>query len=227
MSLTWAQFKIEVRIYLHLYNEVCNVQTLIDRIIPAGAADIQRGIEFYRTGHTNTFALADVTVDGFANRLTAPSGKIDSARLVKYDTVATALVPEVFRSLEQVPWTEFQAMRAGLVDASVGRMAINPATRVFAFTPGLNAETRLVLEWTGVKTDFADDDVTPFDARMAEAVAYFTLARVSRVTDKDMQQHATYEREYLNLKRKIFSDKNAEALAKDPVPSQLDVATEE
>ena len=221
MSLTWAQFKAEVRLYLHLYNEVTNVQTLIDTLIPRGAEDVQRSIDYFKTGHVDVLDANTMTQEGFAFTTTAPNGKITAIRLVKYDTDANELRPNVFRSLKQLDWSKFPAMRGGEVALCDGFVAIDRVTRKLAVTPGLNSETRLLIEWNGIKSDFADGDVTPFDKEMAEAVGYFTLARISRVTDKDMAQHQSYEGEYVRLKRKIASEKNWNHVIDDRTESQL------
>lgn len=221
MSLTWSQFNAEVRVYLHLYNETPIIQDLIDKLIASGAADVQRSVDYYQTGHVDVLDGNAMTQEGFAFTTTAPNGKITNARMVKYDTEANELRPNVFRSLRQLEWAKFPAMKGGEVAMCDGFIAIDRVSRKLAVTPGLNAETRLIIEWNGIKTDFDDVDVTPFDDRMAEAVAYFVLARVTRVVDKDISQSQSYEGEYVRVKRKLASDQNWNHVVDDRVKSQL------
>jgi len=222
MSLTWTQFKTAVRVFLHNYNEVSEIQTLIDASIAQGAADIQRVVPFYQTGHTDTYNSAQLTNEGFAYLGTLPAGKITSARMVKYDTTETVIRPNVFRTLKQVGWDKYPKMRGGEAYYGTGAIALNPVGRQFAVVPLLNAESRLVIEWQGIKTTFDDGDLTPFDERMAEVVSDFVLHRIKRTVDKDQSLTPTYERSYVLGKRKLLSDANWNAVVETKIESQLD-----
>lgn len=220
MSLTWEQFNGQVRLYLHTYNKVPEIQSLIDTLIPAGVEDLQRTIDYYQTGHKDTYASAGLTSQGFVQLGTAPLGRIRSARMVKYDTTDYLLRPNIFRSLRQVAWSKVPAMRGGELSAFTGMIAVDPVTRTFAISPPLNAETRLVLEWVGVKSAFAMADVTPFDERAAEAVGLYVLAKITRVIDRDANQAASYLQSYAQLKRHILSETRWNAVVEDEVASQ-------
>lgn len=222
MSLTWLQFKNAVKVYLHTYVDVPDIQTLIDASIAQGAADVQRVVRKYQTNHTDTYGYGDLTSTGFTYTATLPNGKITSARLVKYDTEAEVVRPNVFRTLKQIGWENFPAMRGGERSYCEGTIAINPVTRQFAISPGINSESRLYLEWDGIKTDFDDGDLTPFDERMVEVVADFVLHRIKRTVDKDIALIRSYEQSYIVGKRKLLSDSNWEQVIESNVKSQLD-----
>jgi hypothetical protein len=141
--------------------------------------------------------------------------------MVKYDVAEAVLRPNVFRTLKQVGWDKFPQMRGGEFYYGSGAIALNPIGRQFAVVPLLNAESRLVIEWQGVKASFANGDLTPFDERMAEVVADFVLHRVKRTIDKDQSLTPTYERSYVLGKRKLLSDANWDAVVETKVESQL------
>jgi hypothetical protein len=201
--MTWAEFNTLVRTHLTQYARVQGVQDWIDLLIKAAAHDLQRTIEFYRDGHTDVLAAADLVADGFAQRGDVPAGKWVSAKIVKY--ADAALVEDEFDLVEQVPWTYTQAMRAGLVN-DMPVLAVDDNRREFLMTPALNDESRLVIEWNGVKTDFADLDTVPFDDKFAEACAEYVLARVVRRVDHDPATAASYAQSYALLKRQLLSD---------------------
>jgi len=223
VSLTWAQFDAKVRVFLHQYNDVAAAQALIDVMIPAGVEDLQRTIDYYQTGHQDTYAAADLTAEGYAHFGSLPDGRINLVRMVKFDADEGAgLLPNVFRSLKQASWSRVSAMRGGEVEAFSGMIALDPIGRRFAVVPGLNPYSRLVIDWTGVKSDFADEDVTPFDTKAAEAVGSFVLSKLSRVIDRDAAQETAHRRDYLQLKKEINGDVRWNAVVDDQPESQLE-----
>lgn len=221
MSLNWLQFTAQVRLFLHNYNNVPEIQDLIDLLIPAGVEDLQRTISFYQVGHKDTYAAESLTSQGFIHVGTAPLGRVRSARMVKYEATDALLRPNIFLSLRQVGWNRVPAMRGGELSAFSGMIAIDPVTRAFAVSPPLNSETRLVLEWVGVKSDFEDADDTPFDSRAAEAVGLYVLSKISRTVDRDANQAISYYQSYVQLKRQLLSETRWNSAIDDPIDSQL------
>lgn len=204
--MLWSAFNTKVREFLPAHNRRQGIQTMIDTLIKAGAADVQRSIPFYQTGHSDIYEPADVTTDGYASIGDLPAGKIQRARLAKYDPDNELLYRGVYLGLEQVSWEYNLLMRGGELSAYAGRIAIEPVTRKFCVVPAINTASRLILDWNGVKTDFANDDVTPFDDEVAQAVADFVLARVTRQVDRDFNLANSYEGSFRLLKRKLDSE---------------------
>jgi hypothetical protein len=92
--MTWSAFNTAVRAFLLGYNTPTDIQTYIDRQIIAGAVDLQRTVPFYRIGHEDTLAEADVVQEGSASRAPMPSGRIEAAWL-RYNNVTDATSFEV------------------------------------------------------------------------------------------------------------------------------------
>ena len=222
MGLTWEQFNTQVRLYIHNYNHVPDVQALIDALIASGVEDLQRSIVSYQTGHSDTYASASLTSQGFAQIGALPAGRVRSARMVKYDTADYLLRPNIFRPLQQVAWKHIHAMRGGEFAAFSGSIALDPVNRQFAISPPLNSETRLVIDWVGVKSAFQAADVTPFDAQAAEAVGLYVLAKITRVVDRDAAQSGSYTQSYSLLKRQLLSQARWEAVIDKLPDAQLD-----
>jgi hypothetical protein len=220
MSLTWEQFNDQVRLYLHNYNKVTEVQGLIDVAIIDSVEDLQRTVDFYQTGHKTTYDASALTTQGYVQLGVAPLGRIRGARMVKYDTTEGLLNPNIFRTLRQVAWRHVPTMRGGEASAFTGMIAIDPVTRAFAVSPPLNSETRLVLEWVGVKSSFSPGDITPFDSRAAEAVGLNVLAKLSRVVDRDMALATSYTQSYIKAKRILLSETRWNAIVSEQVESQ-------
>ncbi len=203
--MTWAEFNTAVRVHLLEYARIASIQALLDQWIKAGVTDIQRVCEYYRTGHEDSFDLNDLVADGFAYRGDVPKGRITGARVYRLNPDTSEPIDDQFNWCEQVSWDQAPMMRAGLVDQST-RFAVDPQHRTFLLTPTLNDESVFVLEWVGVKTDFEDDDETPFDDEVVHAVGEYVLARAVRKVDHDINESGSYAASYVLLKRKLVSE---------------------
>ena len=197
--MIWSAFNTEVRKHLTAYNRVQGIQTWMDLLIKAGAADVQRAVEFYQTGNTSTFTAAQLTADGYAQTGVMPAGTISAARIQG----ATESNP-VF----QASWALMRDMREGTLSANP-IIAVDATGRKFALYPALNSESSLVLEWTGVKYEYADADTVPFDAAFVQAVAEYVMARCVRQVDHDVGLSQSYLASFALLKRQLVSETRA------------------
>jgi hypothetical protein len=202
----WSEFNTAVRNFLPAHGRRQGIQTFIDTLIKAGVADVQQSVEFYQTGHQDIIGPDLVTTDGYASIGDLPAGQIQTARMAKYDPEAELLRRGIYLGLKQIGWENNLRMRGGELAAYVGRIAIDRVNRKYCVVPAINANSRLVLEWNGVKRDFGNDDETPFDDDVAEAVADFVLSRVSRQIDRDLNLANSYAGSYVLKKRKLVSE---------------------
>lgn len=203
--MLWSDFKAAVRVNMTSYASIQGIQSWIDSLIVGGAVDIQKSISEYQGGHEQVLAATDLVSDGYAMRGTVPNGHWTGARVVKWDLTENALDRSNYNVCHQVSWRMAHDMRSGLVDDGITRLAVEPMRGQFLITPPLNDETRLVLEWEGVKRSFADNDETKFDEEVALAVADYVLQFVVRRVDHDINEAATYGRSYMIAKRKLLS----------------------
>lgn len=58
----------------------------------------------------------------------------------------------------------------------------------------------------GPQLAYADDELTPFDEKVAEAVAEFMKSRIARNVDRNMGLSQAHYGSYLTLRRRIFID---------------------
>jgi len=202
----WSEFNTAVRNFLPAHGRRQGIQTFIDTLIKAGVADVQQSVEFYQTGHQDIIGPDLVTTDGYASIGDLPAGQIQTARMAKYDPEAELLRRGIYLGLKQIGWENNLRMRGGELAAYVGRIAIDRVSRKYCVVPAINANSRLVLEWNGAKRDFGNDDETPFDDDVAEAVADFVLSRVSRQIDRDLNLANSYAGSYVLKKRKLVSE---------------------
>ena len=104
--------------------------------------------------------------------------------------------------LEFVPWVEFLNGSQSLTWS-----AERPGLSAFVVRgPFTSRHDRIVLNWTGVKQEFADVDVTPFDVRCAKAVSHYVKAMLL-AGHKDRRLHAKhYEGLWLEERRSLYLD---------------------
>jgi hypothetical protein len=215
--MTWDEFKAIVRIHLVTHNRRQGIQTYIDTLIKAGSADIQRTVEAYQQPHVETLGPVTLVEDGFASTGTMVAGKILRTRIVVYDTALAAVVPDEYLALEQISWTQYQRMRAGLRIYGDAVIAINPHNATFAVVPQITAEMRLIIEWQGVKTDFAGSGTVPFDEAFAETVANYVLGHLTRTVDRDLAMAQSYMQSYVRGKRILLSEARYKTTVLEPL----------
>ena len=190
--MNWSSYNALVRTHLTAYNRVKGIQDWLDLLIKAGTTDVQRAVPYYQQGNTYSPTLVD---DGYAQTAATPAGVITGAYIVK---------GEEHNPVEQVPFS--RALIEGTrPDTPV--YALDATGRKFWVYPAVPDDATLVLEWTGVKTDYADNDVVPFDEPFAHAVSEYVMARVARQVDHDMGAAQSYAASFTLLKRQLFSER--------------------
>lgn len=85
-------------------------------------------------------------------------------------------------------------------------MAIDRESYSFYFWPGLDSTHRLVIYWTGIKFNFEDDDIVPFDEIAQQAVREAVLTKYYLQVENDSREAALHNGAYSNLRTRAFSD---------------------
>lgn len=207
--MTWAEFNASVRVYLPNHTRRQGIQALLDQLIRAACVDMQSAVPSFATGNSNEYGPDETTTDGFSSVGTLPDGQITAAYLVARDADTQVIDYTNRTNLTQIPWADRNAMTAGLVEENRGYIAVDPQSGMFRIAPALDDTFRLVLEWTGIKFDYAQTDRVKFNPQVAQAVAEYVLARITRMIDKDMTIASSHEKTYVQLKRRVRSEERA------------------
>lgn len=214
--MTWAEFNAEIRTYLTVHNRRQGIQALIDTLIKTAAIDLQTTTAHLQNYHEDTLTPEDLTVDNFASYGNLPAGEIRSARLISLDPDTATHDRLRYLYLNQVSARNWLDFAGGIAGNGEGSIFLDPIRRQFAFVPALGLDSLLIIEWDGVKEDFEDADITPFDRRCAQAAAKYVLSFLCRSIDNDQASSLAYERGYLQAKRIIYSDGLSRARMKIP-----------
>lgn len=201
-QLTWAQFVAQVRIFLTVDSNRIGATDYVTELIKLGAVEVQDSLEFYRIGHTATWEADDVERDGFASSVELPSGAY--LRELYHLKLGEACLE---RPLYWYPYSNKRDLTCGMVSISRAfRFTTDPQGRKLWVYPAITPGYAIKLDYDGVRDDFADADLVPFDKKVAKVVADFVMAEVARKVDGDLAASASYSASYRSGIRKLFID---------------------
>lgn len=213
--LTWAEWLAMVKAQLPTELSIANCEAHAQSQLRAAVLEIQRLVPRYRNGHEFVYHFEDFVVEGSASKGTLPpSGFVLGEIYVhnQVDNEADATVTDDvndFRRHPAVlhPWRDRHELTNGLVAVNDGkaRVALEQAGgETFYVYPAITAKDLVSVTGQGVKADFEDDEVVPFDEEMAGCVADYVSAKVALKADNDVPMHDTWIREYYRKRRLLY-----------------------
>ena len=209
---TWGQF-------------VCAVNDLLTIDAPGGRSGIdayrtglirtaviklQNIIPTYRNGHETVYLPQDLVTEGRASLgVKVPGAAVEDAYLCatesrggsgKVGCVRFPLIPFEWENRFQLINGEIQ------YGGDYGYIAMDPRGYKFYVWPECFDGWMLSLFWSGLKLDFKDDELTPFDEDMVLAVADFVKGYIAREVERDIPMHDSYIRSYEGAKPLLFAN---------------------
>lgn len=190
MSLTWTQYMAVVDEHLSVDANRRGLEDFRERMMRNAVVDLQRYITAYQTGHTTTYAAADMDTIEYAMLGNLPAGSTPFALYIysnKVDSEGVAHPDCNKNRLDMWDWKHRQQLTCCPCEIRLYAYAISPQDRQFMIHPILNADTELLLVWQGIKIDFVGADVVPFPEQSCEAVAAYVKWRILLEVDKNPQ----------------------------------------
>ena len=184
------------------HNRRHGIQTLIDRLMRAAVADLQRLIPYYQTDHVDLVSAATLTARGYCSAGVFPEGEVNAVRVIKLNGATPDYAN--FRELTELPWASRWDAIAGSLAYPTSGILIDPRVREYLVLPALTSTEVLEISWLGIKRDFADAEETPFDEDEADAVADYVKARIARQIDNDLQMAGSYENSYRSARKALY-----------------------
>lgn len=215
--MTWAEFNVLVREYLTVNNSRLGIQKFVDRHIKTAVRDIQHFAPLYRQGHKSVFQADDLTRHGQASVGTIPD---DAFPL----TMEVQKVSERCRAQPVLQWPVEHVRELICGNPTVGRgcrfwLSFDDQAKRFTCFPKIDEGYQLVFAWDGIKDDFSDDDIVPFDNDVAYAVAEWVLWKLAPDIDKTPGSAATHQLSYVTERRKVVRNaRNRVTLRHDTEP---------
>ena len=224
--MTWAEFKTAVKELITVDGVRVGVATsptgsgtpYLPRMPRNGAAEVLSHVEYYSKGSVTKYNLAGVsghqplTTEGNASLGQLPSGaKPQEAYRIFYDSAEEAAMPSTDdEGCNRTPLSTYKyTNRNDMICAhpAMGKgaslIAIGRAGDFYVY-PSLDREEVLEVHWDGFAVSHADSDTVPYDEPMAECVADFVKAKITREVDKDLKLHDSYYASFRKKRQELY-----------------------
>lgn len=199
---TWSQFVAAVMGLLPVDSKRLGpVQPYIANILRLAVIELQNLIPAYRKYHETLYQASDFIGEGFASRTSLPpQARVRDAFLVYYERNREGQAQPSCRrfQLADFPW----ANRMQLVNSRIalneneGKICFDPQATSFYVYPCVRDTQNVSVFWEGLKINFQDNELTPFDEQMTLVVADYCKMLISRTIDKDLALAESYETSY-------------------------------
>lgn len=207
--MIWSDFVANVLLELPVDNERIGIATgnknYLQQQLLHAVIDIQKMVPFYRSGHETTYGPNDLVLEGVASVGSLPQSEECRPIDAYYKKTGAQCVSQ---PLTTYPWGNRYDLVCGnpRVTNCQFFMAIDPWGKQFTVFPSVGNQHQVSLFWEGVKTSFDDDDETPFDDSVVEAVGLYIKSRIARLVDHDLAESASFMMEYRQKRAVLYSD---------------------
>lgn len=185
-------------------NELTGAGAFIDNYIRQGVLDLQHFVDYYRMGQERVFTFGDAVADGQASDFSLPDQAMIRDMYYVQDSADCIRKP-----VAQYDWQNRYDLVCGEPRLFKGDFfaAVDPNGKKLICFPALADGFHLSVFYDGLKIDFADGDIVPFDEGAAQAVADFVRARQSiqpQVANQRLM--AIHEQAYQGKRRQLYRD---------------------
>lgn len=185
---TWQEFCDGVKGLLTVDANRRGAEAFTTGMIRQGAIDLQDFIPAYRAGHEAIYLPADFVAQGNACIGTMPpQAQTQDVWLCNLDTGLRVPVKDI-------SWLDRMQMVGGQapLNDQNGRVAFSPNGEQFYIYPVVMPPWCVSLFWDGLKLDFKDNELVPFDEGAVMAVAEFVKGKLAREVDRDLTMYQSY-----------------------------------
>lgn len=195
--MTWLEFKDSVKEMLTVDANRLGAETYVENLIRQGVIELQEFIPLYRGQHESVFGPEDFSKNGNVSIAYLPTeAAFRDAYFVNVD-------PWCRTPLTQVDWKQRYQMACNPTGCFY-QIAIDDQAKTMYVNPTVATGTYVSLFWDGLKLEFVDADVVPFDEPMVEAVSEYVLARVERRINKDLAMAGSFLKSYQVKRTQLY-----------------------
>ena len=210
--MKWSEFKSAVDELLAIERRRLGVQPFIDRQLRLGIGDVQRLIDYYRSGIVTTLDHDDVIREGYASKSQLPKG----ASLREIYHVRTGSI-SASRPMYEIPISNKRELVAGIVGIGCNggyfRYCIDhrDAARDIYVYPALTSGYAIQIVWDAIvgrtsEAEYGNDDIVPFDEPVIGLVHEYVKMKLAREVDRDLALSRDYERTYRTGIASLYSE---------------------
>ena len=200
---TWSEFRNEVLALMPLEKDRLiqgDDGQLLERYIKLAVIDLQKFVPVYTLNRETVYLPSDFVIEMHASHsVLPPNARLRDVWL--FDTNNNRRFP-----VTEFPWERRFEMVNGHMNLSDhnGRLALDPYGDTFYIYPMVQEGWLVSVYWDGLKSEFRDDEETPFDTLAVAAAADFVQAELSRVVKNDLQISNSYAMSYAMKRRDCF-----------------------
>lgn len=203
--MTWDDFRGQVRALLLYDADVPEdtAQTWLDALLRSAVIELQQFIPSYRAGQVDTYDVDDVTAYCDGATFDLPSGAFLNEIVFAKANEDDATCPTIHQ-MHPVGWDD----REHLVRSKEGcyGYAIDPRGRKLFVFPAPVDDDEIRVTWTGIKYDYDDGDLLPWDESAVRCVAEYINAEVSLKKDDKAAKYDRHYNKYRELRRQLYLD---------------------
>lgn len=205
--MRWSEFYEAVKTDLPVDKNRIGIATgnpnYLDQQITHCLTRLQELVPFYQGGHETVYGTEDLVINGMASVGRLPDGArpLDAY----YKRTGTQCVSQ---PLSIYDWGNRFDLVCGSPRLVGGQflIAMDPWAKEFMIYPSVYDEHQISLFWAGIRSKFDPDNETPFDDGVVEVVGLFVKAKIARLVDHDLSEHASYMQEYRLRQQLLYSD---------------------
>ncbi|HIA61735.1 MAG TPA: hypothetical protein EYN93_02385 [Planctomycetaceae bacterium] len=237
--MTWAEFRTAVKELITVDGVRVGVATsptgsgtpYLTRMTRNGAAEVLSHVEYYSKNNITKYNLAGIsghrplTTEGNASLGELPGGaRPQEAYRLFYDSAEVAASPPTDdEGCNRTPLANYQYTNRNdmicahpMISKGASLIAIGKAGDFYVY-PSLDREEVLEVHWDGFEVSHADADKVPYDEPMAECVAEFVKAKITREVDKDLKLHDSYYASFRKKRQELYINSfGRQALRRNP-----------
>lgn len=211
-TFTWGQFVAEVLALLPVDSQrIGPVQPYILLLIRQAVIELETMIPWLRTGHESLYQASDFVGEGWASKAALPpQARIKDAFIVEYDRACNGAPRQPAHckryKLFDFPWEHRMALiNAGVAtNGGIAQICFDAQSETFYVYPNIRDCQNVSLFWDGLKVNFQENEMTPFDEQMTLVVADYVKSKTSREIDKDLPLAESYNNTYKSGRRLMF-----------------------
>jgi len=215
--MTWEDFNDLVEDLLTVDKDRLGTEAFSPPMLRAAVQEIQSLVPRYQKGHEDTFTPDDFTTVGSASQ-----GNMPETADVREATIERTNETEDIVTTHPCllfPWEkrkELTSNQTCIIDNN-GKFTIDPYSTTFLVYPEILASQVLDIDgvsttysysftmvWDGRKTDFEDEDETPFDEEFAVCAMTYLKREFKLHVDEDLAMADAFNKQYLARRQNLF-----------------------
>lgn len=202
--MKWSEFSAKIDTFLTVDSDRQGSEAYVGLMKLQAAAELQHAIPSYTKRHEAVYSFSDTVEEGEACIITLPPQPFKTTEITERIQLEDGTWST--RGGRDQGWEARTSMINGTLAVNAGNCAFAVAPegdRAYVY-PKITEDDLISIFYTGIKTEFNDDEDTPFDDEAALACAEFVKAKMAREVDNDLNLHQSYMQSFARKKAQLY-----------------------